>query len=154
MKKIVKGVVLPVVIAIIMGYIGGKYVYKIYRDNLSKDLSSSRVYLIENGEYDSIDTMREDNSRNNYVYYFDNNKYKSVVGITKNYDNIEKIKSLYDDKLSVLEYYVANYMLDTKQDIYEEELKEASDINDVKKAVDNILSLYRNDDNIKLIMVN
>ncbi len=154
MRKILREVIIPVVIAIVVGYIGGRYVYRIYHDNLTKNLSSSRLYLVENGEYDSIDSMREENSNNNYVYYVSDNKYKSVIGITKNYDNVEKIKALYDDKLSVLEYYVANDMLDNKQDIYERELDEASDIKDVREAVDNILNLYRNDDNIKLIMVN
>ena len=154
MRRIVREVLVPVVISIVLGYVCGKYVYGIYNDNISKSLSSSRLYLVENGEYDSIDSMREDNSRNNYVYYVDDNKYKSVIGITKNYDSIKKIESLYDDELSVLEYYIENDMIDSKQDLYEEELMEANDLKDVKEAVDNILNLYRSDDSIKLIMVN
>ena len=154
MKKIIRSIFIPVFIAILCGYIGGKFVYKTYKDNLYDSLNSSRLYLIENGEYDDINIMREENSNNNYVYYKDNNKYKSVVGITKDYKNIDKIKSLYTDNLYVLEYYLSNDILDSKQDEYERELNNANDIHEIKEAVDNILSLYRNDDSIRLIAVN
>ncbi len=154
MKKIVRGIFLPLLIAIILGYVGGRFVYKTYKDNLYDSLTSSRLYLIENGEYDSFDDMREENSGNSYVYYKDDDKYKSVVGITKNYDNIDKIKSLYSGSLSVLEYYVASDILDSKQDEYEKKLNDTNDLKEVKEAVDNILNLYRSDDKIRLISIN
>lgn len=137
----------------IIGYVGGKFVYKTYLDNLYDTLRSSRLYLVERGSYDTIDTMREDNSDTNYVYYKDNDKYKTVVGITKDFDNVKKIKSLYSDNLSVLEYYVANDIIDSKQDQYEKELNEAENYKEVKEAVDNILNLYRSDDTIRLIAI-
>ena len=154
MKKILKGIFIPVFVAIILGFVGGRFVYKTYKDNLYDSLRSSRLYLVQNGEYDNIDMMREENSGNNYVYYRDDDKYKSVVGITKDYDNIDKIKSLYSDNLSVLEYYVSSDILDSKQDEYEKMLNNADDIMEVKEAVDNILNLYRSDDSIKLISIN
>ena len=154
MKKILKGVFVPVVIAILFGYVVGRYVFREYKDNLYNELSSSRLYLIENGEYDTIDLMREENSRNNYVYYKDNNKYKTVIGITKKYDNIDKIKSLYSDNLKVYEYYVSKDIVNDKQDEYDDKLKEANDLKEVREVVDNILELYRNDDNIRLIAIN
>ncbi len=124
-----------------------------YRDNMHDTLRSSRLYLVEKGEYDTIDSMREDNNDDEYVYYRDDDKYKMVVGITKDYDNVKKIKTLYDDKLSVMEYYVANEIINSKQDEYEKELMEASEYKDVKEAVDNILNLYRSDDKIRLIAI-
>ena len=145
---------IPVLIAIMCGYFLGKYVYRTYRDNLYSSLNSSRLYLIENGEYDDINLMREENSFNNYVYYKDDNKYKSVVGITKNYNNIDKIKSLYSDKLYVLEYYLSNDKLDSKQDEYEKKLNSANDVDGIREAVDEILNLYRTDDSIRLIAIN
>ena len=153
MKKKIRGIIVPVLIALLIGYIGGKYVYRTYRDNLYDTLRSSRLYLVERGSYDSVNKMREDNSDINYVYYRDNDKYKTVVGITKDYDNVKKIKKLYDDKLSVTEYYVANEIVDSRQDEYEKSLKEAEDYQDVKEAVDNILNLYRSDEKIRLIAI-
>ena len=153
MKKKIKGIIVPVLIAMFIGYVGGKFVYRTYLDNLYDTLRSSRLYLVERGVYDTIDTMREDNSDTNYVYYKDNDKYKTVVGITKDFDNIKKIKSLYSDNLSVMEYYVANDIIDSKQDEYEKELNKAEDYKEVKEAVDNILNLYRSDDTIRLIAI-
>ena len=153
MKKKIRGIIVPVLIALLIGYIGGKYVYRTYRDNLYDTLRSSRLYLVERGSYDSVNKMREDNDSINYVYYRDNDKYKTVVGITKDYDNVKKIKKLYDDKLSVTEYYVANEIVDSRQDEYEKSLKEAEDYQDVKEAVDNILNLYRSDEKIRLIAI-
>ena len=154
MKRIVKGVMVPVIIAVVLGFLAGKYVFREYKDSLYNELSSSRLYLVENGEYDSIEAMREDNSRNNYIYYKDNDKYKTVVGITQKYDNIDKIKSLYSDNLKVYEYYVARDNLSRKQDEYDNELMDAENIKEVREVVDNILELYRNDDNMRLIKVN
>lgn len=154
MKKIIKGVFIPVLGAIILGFIFGKYVFKTYKDSLYSELSSSRLYLVENGEYDNIDTMREENSTNNYVYYKDNDKYKSVVGITRKYDNIDKIKELYNDNLKIYEYYVPVDKLDSKQDEYDNILTNANNLKEVKEVVDNILELYKDNDSIRLIQVN
>ena len=52
-----------------------------------------------------------------------------------------------------MEYYVANEIIDSKQDAYEKELKEANNYSDVKEAVDNILNLYRSDEKIRLIAI-
>lgn len=153
MKKIIKGVFVPVFIAIIFGYVSGKFVFKTYKDDLYNNLASSRLYLIENGEYDDPNKMREYNSRNNYVYYKDNDKYKSVIGITKKYDNIDKIKSLYGDNLLVYEYYIPNEKLDNKQDEYDYELSKVNDVSEVREIVDNILALYKNNDDFKLIQI-
>ena len=154
MKKIIRSIFVPVLVAVFLGYISGKYIYRTYKDNLYDTLTSSRLYLVLNGEYDTFDDMRENNSGNNYVYYKDDDKYKSVVGITNDYDNIEKIKELYDDNLSVLEYYVANDIVNSKQNEYEKVLSETNDIKEVKEAVDNILNLYRSDDKVRLISIN
>ena len=154
MKKIIRSIFVPVLVAVFLGYISGKYIYKTYKDNLYDTLTSSRLYLVLNGEYDTFDDMRENNSGNNYVYYKDDDKYKSVVGITNDYDNIEKIKELYDDNLSVLEYYVANDIVNSKQNEYEKVLSETNDIKEVKEAVNNILNLYRSDDKVRLISIN
>lgn len=150
----IKRVLVSVLLAIFIGYVCGKYVFKNYRDNLYNELSSSRLYLIENGEYDSIDAMREDNYKNNYVYYIDNDKYKTVVGITNNYNNVAKIKKLYSDDLKVYEYYVSDDRLDKRQIEYDNELSRIDEPEEVREVVDNILELYRDNDNIRLIQVN
>lgn len=154
MRKKVLGIIIPVIISIIFGYVCGKFVYKTYRDNLYDNLKSRRLYLVQKGKYDSYDEMREDNNGNNYVYYKDEDGYKTVVGITMYYDNVDKIKKLYSDKLEVSEYYVSNDFFNNKQNEYDDELTNTNDIYEVKEVVDNILNLYRSDDSIKLISIN
>ena len=153
MKKVVKSVMIPVIMAVLFGYVSGKFVFRTYKDDLYDNLTSSRLYLIENGEYNDIYEMREYNSRNNYVYYKDDDKYKSVVGITRKYDNIDKIKSLYNNNVLVNEYYISNDKIDDRQDEYDMELSNANDVTEVREVVDNILELYKNSDDLKLIQI-
>lgn len=153
MKKIFRGVLVPLVISIMFGFICGKLVYKVYDEELENKLSSSKLYLIENGQYLTYDSMREENNGNNYVYYKDEDGYKTVIGITRDENNIDKIKSLYSDKMNVEEYYVSNELLNDKQDEYDEILNNTDDVYKVKEVVDNILNLYREEDTIKLVLV-
>ena len=153
MKKIFKGILVPVFVSMIFGYVFGKMVYRLYGDDVENRLKSSKIYLVQNGEYLTYDTMREENSGNNNVYYNDENGYNTVVGITKDKDNVDKIKSLYNDSVKVHEYYVSTDFVDSKQDDYDLQLSNTDDIYEVKEVVDNILNLYRDDDTIKLILI-
>ena len=152
MKRVIKGIFLPLVISIICGFICGKLVYSVYNEDIENRFSSSKLYLIENGSYLTYDNMREENSGNNYVYYKDDDGYKTVVGITKNEDNINKIKRLYSDTVRVEEYYISSDLLNDKQIEYDMMLSNTDDLYEVREVVDNILNLYREEDTIKLIL--
>lgn len=153
MKNIIKGIFIPLVISLLFGFVCGKLVYQVYDEKISAKLTSSKLYLIQKGKYLSYDSMREDNNGNNYVYYQDDDGYKTVVGITRDEDNIDKIKSLYSDKLDIEEYYISNEFLNEKQNEFDLVLNKTEDIYEVKEVVDNILNLYREDDTIRLILV-
>lgn len=153
MKKIIRGIFIPLVVSMLFGYVCGKLVYQIYEDKIDNKLSSSRLYLVENGEYLTYDSMREENNGNNYIYYKDDDSYKTVIGITRNEDNIDKIKSLYDTIVRVNEYYISNDYLNDKQNEYDVILSNTDDIHEVREVVDNILNLYRDDETIKLVLV-
>lgn len=148
MKKKIRDFLWPLGLSILCGFILGRYYFNTYRNSLERDLTSKKLYLIESGEYDTFNDMRNNNT-NSYVYYKDNNKYKSVVGITSNYDNVEKIKKLYDGEVS--EYFIASDKIDSKQEEYDMELASTDDIESVKEIIDNILNLYKSDDEIKLV---
>ena len=152
MKKVIKGIFVPLVVAVICGFVCGKLVYSVYGDDVENKLSSSKLYLIENGEYLTYDNMREENSGNNYVYYKDEEGYKTVVGITRDEDNIEKIKSLYSDSVRVEEYYISTEFLNDKQSEYDLQLANTDDVYEVREVVDNILNLYREDETIRLVL--
>lgn len=149
-----RGICVPLVVSMVFGFISAKLVYRVYGDEVQNKLSSSKLYLIQNGKYLTYDSMREENSGNNYVYYKDEDGYKTIIGITRNENNIDKIKSLYSDNVSVEEYYVSNELLNEKQNEYDMILASANDIYEVKEVVDNILNLYRENDSISLVLVN
>lgn len=152
MKRILKSYLIPLIISVLFGFISAKLVYSVYNDEVENKLSSSKLYLIENGKYLTYDNMREENNGNNYVYYKDDDGYKTVVGITKDYDNIDKIKSLYSDSVKIEEYYISTELLDDKQKEYDLLLSKTDDVYEVKEVVDNILNLYREEDTIKLVL--
>ena len=152
MKKMLKSYLIPLIISVLFGFISAKLVYSVYNDEVENKLSSSKLYLIESGKYLTYDNMREENNGNNYVYYKDDDGYKTVVGITRNFDNIDKIKSLYSDSVKVQEYYISTELLDDKQNEYDLLLSKTDDVYEVKEVVDNILNLYREEDTIKLVL--
>lgn len=153
MKKVIRGIFVPLVISVLFGFVCGKLVYQVYNDKLETKLTSSRLYLIQSGEYLTYDSMREENNGNNYVYYKDEDGYKTIIGITRDEGNIDKIKSLYSDSVKVEEYYVSNELLNEKQNEYDKILSDTNDVYEVREVVDNILNLYRDDETIKLVLV-
>ena len=152
MNKFMNGFIVPLVVSMIFGFVCGKLVYSVYNEDIENRLSSSKIYLVENGEYLTYDLMREENNGNNYVYYKDEEGYKTVVGITKNEDNIDKIKSLYSDSVWIEEYYISSDLVNDKQNEYDIMLSNTDDLYEVKEVVNNILSLYREEDTIKLVL--
>ena len=97
--------------------------------------------------------MKEDNNQNNYIYYIDNNQYKSIVGITKNENNIEKIKKLYNTDLKVKEFYIEEKEINEKQDEFDQKLSNSTKEEDTRKLLDDIINLYKEDDNMRLISI-
>jgi len=152
MKQIIKSILIPLIFSTICGFITARLVFNIYQDDLSARFSSSKIYLIQNGEYDSYEEMRKSNLGTSYVYYEDNEKYKSVVGITQKADNISKIKKIYSDELIVEEYYVGPDVLNNKQTDYDKQLASIEDPKEVQELVNEIINLYKVDDTIRLIL--
>lgn len=152
MKKIIKGFFLPLVVSVVFGFVCGKLVYSVYYEDIENKLSSSKLYLVQNGEYLTYDKMREENNGNNYVYYKDDDGYKSIIGITKDIDNVDKIKQLYSDNVMVEEYYISSDLFNDKQLEYDLKLKNTDNIYEVREVVDNILNLYRDDGSVKLVL--
>lgn len=152
MKNIFKSLLFPLGVSVFFGFICGKIVYSVYNEDIENKLSSSKLYLVLNGEYLTYDLMREENNGNNYIYYKDDDGYKSVIGITNDIDNVEKIKKLYSDNLKVEEYYISSDLFNDKQLEYDNKLKNTDNIYEVRDVVDNILNLYREDETIKLVL--
>lgn len=152
MKKMLKSIFLPMVLATIFGFISARLVYGIYQEKVIDYLTSSKIYLLQNGEYDTYEEMRMQNLGNSYVYYEDNQKYKSIVGITKEKTNISKIQDIYNTNLVVEEYYINTDLLNDKQTKYDKQLLNTNNLKEVREVVNNIINLYQKDETIQLIL--
>jgi len=153
MKKQLKNIFLPLIFATICGFFSARIVFNLYHKEVNNYLTSSKIYLLQNGEYNTYEEMRQQNLGNNYVYYEDNKKYKSIVGITKEENNISKIKDIYQTDLIVEEYYISSNLLNNKQLSYDEKLLKTTDPKEVREVVKDIINLYQEDDKtIQLIL--
>lgn len=154
LKKILKKIFGPIFLSCLCGLICGKLVYEIYDGNIEKEIKGEKIYLIQAGAYSSYDNMINNTLVNNYVYYEDDDGlYKSIIGITENYDNIEKIKNSYGKDVVILEYYSKDNKLNSKIKEYDEKLSNSEDASDIQETVLEMLSLYKDNDNSTLVKI-
>lgn len=142
------------IISIILGGVCGKLIYKIYKEDIENSFKSEKVYLLQSGAYKNYESMKADNSERNYLYYIDENMYKSVIGITKKYDNVNKIKEIYPNDLVIKEYYLSNDKISIKQDEYDKLLSEENNVEKEWDIINNIINLYKNNEETKLVFIN
>ena len=152
MKKIIKKAIVPVFLSIICGFICGHLVYKIYLDDDMLSFNNNVIYLIQSGAYSSYDNMRANTIGYDYIYYEEDNLYKTVIGITKNKNNIGKIKESYGSEVVVNEYYTDNIDLNSKLISYDSILYKEDDDDKIKEIIIDMLNLYK-DSNINLTKV-
>lgn len=152
-KSNVKKVVLPIFISVLSGAICGHLVYTIYDDELSVNLNDNLVYLIQSGAYSTYDNMRA-NTMGNYVYYEDDGLYKTIIGITQEKDNIDKIKLAYGKDVVVNQYYIGNEEICSQIRQYDQKLQEAKSNEEIQDITISMLKLYKEDKNIELSKIN
>lgn len=146
-KKRIKKVLLPIFLSVICGSICGKLVYGIYDKELDKDINGEKIYLIQAGAYSTYDNMVNNTSLNNYIYYEDTDGlFKSIIGLTENYDNIEKIKNTYSEEVIISEYYSKDEELNKQIKEYDIKIKNSTNEEEIKTIVLEMLTLYKDTD--------
>lgn len=154
MKKILRKVLGPIILSVICGCICGKLVYEVYNGNIKEEINGKKIYLIQAGAYSTYDNMVDNTLVNNYVYYEDNDGlYKAIIGITENYDNIEKIKNTYGKDVIISEYYSKDTILNNKIKEYDEKLKYSTNKEEIQSTVLEMLTLYKDNDNSTLVKI-
>lgn len=152
-KRIRKGL-LPIFLAVICGGICGKLVCDIYIDTASSKLENNKIYLVQAGAYSTYDNMVSNTNVGNYIYYEDEDGlYKAIIGITENYDNIEKIRSTYQGEVIISEYYSLDKELNQKIIEYDDRISKLEDKDEIKKIVLEMLSLYKDKEENTLIKI-
>lgn len=153
MKKWLRKVLSPIILSLICGSICGKLVYQIYDKDIKKEVNGKKIYLIQAGAYSTYDNMVDNTLVNNYVYYEDDGLYKAIVGITENYDNVEKIKDSYGKNVIITEYNSLDEELNKKISDYDKKIEESNNKEDIQKIALEMLTLYKDKDNSTLVKI-
>ena len=149
-KKKIKKLCISCLLSIICGSICGKLVYEIYDKKLDNDLYGEKIYLIQAGSYSDYDNMVKNTTLNSYIYYKDEDGlFKSIIGLTEDKNNIEKIKNTYGKEVSVNEYYSKDIELNQKIKEYNKKISTTDKKEDIQSLVLEILNLYK--DNTKTL---
>ena len=144
MKKRIKKIVVPCFLSILCGCICGHLVYGLYDKKIESDFYGEKIYLIQAGAYSDYDNMVKNTTLNNYIYYKDDDGlFKSIIGLTEEKENIEKIKNIYGKEVIISEYYSNDLELNKNIKKIDKELKAAKESKDIQKLSLEILNLYK-----------
>ena len=94
-NKIIK-IIFPILLSIILGALSGKIVSKIYAEKTTDTLNSVALYIIEEGTYNDESNLRLTGNTIDYAYYKEDDKYKKIIGITQDEENVAKIINTYN----------------------------------------------------------
>lgn len=145
-RRFLRGVVIPLLFAVCLGFYGAKIAYEFYRLKSTVVEVSHNAYAIQYGVYTNPDTLTGILSDlDNYVVSLEDGKYYVYLGFTTDYKNLSKIRNMYRD--SGTEVYVRELYIDNEEfvssleqyDILLDSVSGEEDIVSVNKA---ILSSY------------
>ncbi len=139
-----------VVLAVVVGVFSGKFMLNQYDSNFNIDSAfhenDNLYYFIKQGEYDSIDDMRENMMPFEYYIYEDvGGKFITYLGITKSFDNLIKIQGYFNNA------GVTTYRLDVNLDNpnfdlvlsqYDKLLSQTEDNQTIKGICSQVLAKY------------
>ena len=107
-----KKYLITIIVSLVIGFFLSYFVITEYTDRKGVTVykEGEMLYFFKYDEYNSKEEMdRNTINLESYVYQNDNGKYKVYIAITKNENNVEKIKKYYSDyNLEVEKYFIAN----------------------------------------------
>ena len=144
---------MPIFLSILCGFICGRLMFSIYEEKGEDILGSDMVYLLKDNSYNDYDSMKTSTLSNNYIYYEDDGKYNTIIAITKNRNNIDKIMRCYDKELVVMEYLLSDKDINSKLEEYDMELTEAKEEDDIKFIIGKMIDTYNGKEDVKMIKI-
>ncbi len=154
MKKKIKQIVVPIFLSVLCGFICGRLMFSIYEEKGKNILELNTIYLLKDNSYNDYDSMKASSLSNNYIYYEDEGKYNTIIAITKNKDNIDKIKKTYYNKeLTIMEYILKDEEMNNKLEAYDLELTKAQKDEDIKEVINKMINVYKDKEDVKMIKI-
>ena len=137
----------PLVLCTVLGIFMGTFLIKQYSTNTLNTFSEKNiVYFLKLGVYDTKELM-DNNTKdfNYYIYREVDSKFHVYVAITKNKDNLEKLKGYFKNKGYIIneeEFDIKNESFITVLNQYDELLKNTDDEKTISAICNQILSKY------------
>ena len=75
------------------------------------------------------------------------------MALTRNYDNIVKIKETYNKELKINKYLINNKEIINKIEEYDNKLSETDDKEEIKKIIINMINVYKDKDDVKMAKI-
>lgn len=144
---------MPIFLSVICGALCGRLMFSIYEDQASNTLNSNVIYLLEDSSYNDYDSMKMDVISSKYIYYEEDGKFIPVVAFTRNKDNIDKIRKVYDKELTISKYLLGDDSIIKTIDEYDNKLSNASDSDEIRNIIMEMITLYQDDDKAKIAKI-
>lgn len=148
-----KKIVVPIFLSVFCGFVCGRLMFSIYEDKGSNVLNSKVIYLLQDSSYSDYETMKASGVSANYIYYEEDGKYNMVVAMTKNKNNIEKIKEVYGKDLKVTEYLLGDDSINDMIDEYDIKLGSTTDGEEIKKIIIDMINIYKDREDVKMAKI-
>lgn len=148
-----KKIVVPIFWSVFCGFVCGRLMFSIYEDKGSNVLNSNVIYLLQDSSYSDYETMKASGVSSNYIYYEEDGKYNMVVAMTKNKNNIEKIKEVYGKDLKVTEYLLSDDSINDMIDEYDIKLGSTTDGEEIKKIIIDMINIYKDREDVKMAKI-
>lgn len=141
--KIFKSFII-ILFTIFLGIYVGTFLYSNYLYNKEDKINNYKIYLLETGPFDTYDSLEENNKViDTYFYYKDENGYHSILAITENKNNLEKIGEFYKDieNIKIREEFITNMEFIENLRQYDKIILD-NDENEIINAMKQITSKY------------
>ena len=145
-----KKIIVPILSCVLVGFLFCNIMFNQYEKdeilNTSSDAISEKVYFIQVGVYSSLENMKTAMEKtSNYIYQKENDKYNVYVGMTKEKENIEKLKGYFERKsynIYIKEITVTNRAFLDMLAQYDLLLKEATSDESISTVQKSVLAKY------------
>ena len=151
MKSLLKKICMPLILSVICGFICGRVVFSIYEDK--SVLDSNIIYLLKDDSYSDYDTMKASYLSEEYTYFEEDGTYNTIVALTKDKDNIDKIEEVYGSDLTVLKYLLNDKELISTLEEYDNKIRNTTDKEEIKEIVSSMNNIYKERDDIKMVKI-
>lgn len=144
-----KKYIVPIVSALLVGFLLAKFTIDQYdkKESLKTVFSSSEtLYFIQQGVYSSRESMEKNMTDfAYYIYNLKDDKYYTYIGITKNSENLEKLKGFFENMGYIT--YIKEFDVESDAFVevlnqYDNLLSQTDDKNTIKAICSQVLSKY------------